>query len=125
MAQKNDDTEPHPIDVKAGSRIRAARTAKGWSQDQLARACGITFQQIQKYEHGDNRVSVSRLVQICDALEIPVTQITDGLEHGKYKKSITAADLSECGRRAAKAIDRIPPGKLRTRALNLLEEMAA
>jgi len=63
---------PHPfdpIDVQLGRQIRSRRELKGVTQAQLAAAVGVTFQQIQKYERGANRVSASRLVQIAKALE--------------------------------------------------------
>lgn len=61
-------TQADPIDVYVGARIRDARKAKNMSQVDLGHACGITFQQIQKYERAQNRVSASRLVQIANAL---------------------------------------------------------
>ncbi|MBR1648385.1 MAG: helix-turn-helix domain-containing protein [Alphaproteobacteria bacterium] len=53
--------QPNPIDVHVGNRIRLRRTTLGWSQDKLASMLGLTFQQVQKYERGHNRVSASRL----------------------------------------------------------------
>jgi len=60
------------IDLYAGAQIVLLRKAKGISQERLAEACGITFQQVQKYENGKNRISVSRLSMIADALDVPV-----------------------------------------------------
>lgn len=62
-------TTPHPIDLHVGAQIKAARKLQGMSQTQLARECGVTFQQIQKYESGANRVSASRLHEIAAILE--------------------------------------------------------
>jgi transcriptional regulator with XRE-family HTH domain len=59
---------PQAVDVEVGARIRQARLVKGWSQGKLGEACGITFQQIQKYEKGMNRVGASRLQEIADHL---------------------------------------------------------
>jgi transcriptional regulator with XRE-family HTH domain len=61
---------PNPVDVAVGARIRARRNVLGMSQERLADAVGVTFQQIQKYERGTNRVSASRLSQIAEALEV-------------------------------------------------------
>ncbi|MGJ7042290.1 transcriptional regulator with XRE-family HTH domain [Shinella sp. BE166] len=58
---------PEPIDVEVGAKIKARRRLLGMSQDRLAEALGITFQQVQKYEKGTNRVSASRMVAIADA----------------------------------------------------------
>ena len=73
--------EPHPLDVALGSRIRLRRRELGLSQEQLARQIGITFQQVQKYEHGSNRVSFSRLVAIAHALGCSSTDLIDGLDN--------------------------------------------
>jgi transcriptional regulator with XRE-family HTH domain len=64
---------PHPIDVQVGKRIRVRRLLLGMNQAALARALGITFQQVHKYELGVNRVSPSRLSAIADALGVPVS----------------------------------------------------
>lgn len=63
---------PHPVDLEVGRRIRYRRWMRGMSQQQLAQAIGIRFQQVQKYEAGENRVSASRLWDISLALEAPV-----------------------------------------------------
>jgi transcriptional regulator with XRE-family HTH domain len=70
---------PHRFDVAIGQRIRERRRAIGMSQAALAAATGVTFQQIQKYERGANRVSFSRLVQIAEALECPIGDLAEGL----------------------------------------------
>jgi transcriptional regulator with XRE-family HTH domain len=63
---------PNPIDVHVGARIRLRRTLLGMSQGTLAEAIGLTFQQVQKYERGTNRVSSSRLVDMANALDVDV-----------------------------------------------------
>ncbi|WP_291728680.1 helix-turn-helix transcriptional regulator [Leisingera sp. F5] len=74
----------HPVDVHVGKRIRHRRWLIGMTQQQLAEQVGIKFQQIQKYETGANRVSASRLWDISDALEVPVSFFFEGLqEEGK------------------------------------------
>lgn len=60
---------PDPVDLHVGRTIRARRVMLGKSQDDLAQACGVSFQQIQKYERGTNRVSASRLAQLAAILE--------------------------------------------------------
>lgn len=69
----------HPVDVHVGKRIRHRRWMVGMTQQQLAECVGIKFQQIQKYETGMNRVSASRLWDISDALEVPVSFFFEGL----------------------------------------------
>jgi len=70
----------HPVDVHVGKRVRHRRWLIGMTQQQLAERVGIKFQQIQKYETGANRVSASRLWDIADALEVPVSFFFSGLE---------------------------------------------
>lgn len=70
----------HPVDVHVGKRIRHRRWMVGMTQQQLAEQVGIKFQQIQKYETGMNRVSASRLWDIADTLEVPVSFFFVGLE---------------------------------------------
>jgi transcriptional regulator with XRE-family HTH domain len=70
----------HPVDVHVGKRIRHRRWTMGTTQQQLADAVGIKFQQIQKYETGANRVSASRLWDIATALQVPVSFFFEGME---------------------------------------------
>ena len=66
---------PTDIDREVGKRLRALREEAGISQTALGDGSGITFQQVQKYENGANRVSVSRLIQFCDVLGVPVSRV--------------------------------------------------
>ncbi len=70
----------HPVDVHVGKRIRHRRWLVGMTQQQLAEKVGIKFQQIQKYETGANRVSASRLWDIADSLDVPVSFFFEGLD---------------------------------------------
>lgn len=63
---------PHPIDIHVGARLRLRRTLLGLSQEKLGEAVGITFQQLQKYERGANRISASRLYHLAQVLDVPV-----------------------------------------------------
>src|SRR5438105_2549305 len=69
---------PLPIDVLVGQNIRICRLQKGLSQGELGRRIGVTFQQVQKYEKGANRVGASRLTQIADVLGVPIPTLFDG-----------------------------------------------
>jgi transcriptional regulator with XRE-family HTH domain len=73
---------PNPIDVHVGSRVRLRRTLLGISQERLADAIGLTFQQVQKYEKGANRVSSSRLVDLANALDVAVPYFFDEMSAG-------------------------------------------
>src|SRR3954464_2505831 len=75
------DTErhPNPVDLHVGARIRMRRKILGISQEKLAEDLGLTFQQVQKYERGANRVSASKLYEIARSLKTPVVYFFDGL----------------------------------------------
>ena len=79
MEDLNDDRTPNPIDVHVGDRIRKRRRALGVSQDWLAEQLGLTFQQVQKYERGANRVSASKLYQVARALSASIPYFFEGL----------------------------------------------
>ncbi|WP_333713486.1 helix-turn-helix domain-containing protein [Yoonia sp.] len=82
----------HPVDVHVGKRIRHRRWMNGTTQQQLAEAVGIKFQQIQKYETGMNRVSASRLWDIANVLNVPVSFFFEGLDEAS-KPAAKANDL--------------------------------
>ncbi len=71
--------KPDPIDVHVGSRVRLRRTLLGMSQEKLGNAVDLTFQQIQKYERGANRIGSSRLYQLANVLDVPVSFFFDDL----------------------------------------------
>lgn len=70
---------PNPVDVHVGKRVRLRRTLLGMSQEKLGEAIGLTFQQVQKYERGTNRIGSSRLYQLSQVLDIPVSYFFDDL----------------------------------------------
>lgn len=82
----------HPVDVHVGNRVRLRRTLLGVSQEKLGRELGLTFQQIQKYEKGANRVGASRLFQISQILDVPPSFFFDDMPE-QLKPS--AAGLAE------------------------------
>lgn len=71
---------PNPIDVHVGGQVRARRILLGMSQEKLADGLGITFQQVQKYERGANRISASRLFNMAQILDVAVSYFYDGVE---------------------------------------------
>ena len=83
----------HPVDVHVGKRIRHRRWMVGMTQQQLAETVGIKFQQIQKYETGMNRVSASRLWDVADALEVPISFFFEGLAEGSAAQPEVAGDI--------------------------------
>jgi transcriptional regulator with XRE-family HTH domain len=71
--------KPSPIDVHVGSRVRLRRTLLGMSQERLGQAIGLTFQQVQKYERGANRIGASRLYDLSRVLDVPVSFFFDDI----------------------------------------------
>lgn len=90
-----------PVDVHVGSRVRMRRTLLGLSQEKLGEALGLTFQQVQKYERGANRIGASRLHQISRILDVPVTFFFEEMSQdvaafaGDSSATPTAAGLAE------------------------------
>ncbi len=71
--------DPRPVDVHVGGRVRVRRTLLGMSQEKLGAAVGLTFQQIQKYERGANRIGASRLFELSRVLDVPISFFFDGM----------------------------------------------
>ena len=118
---------PHPLDVALGFRIRQRRRELRFSQDRLARRIGITFQQVQKYEHGTNRVSFSRLAEIAQALQCSLTDLIGDLaQHSP--SSLTINRVAMMGQQGAAelldAYSRIRSPSYRQAILNLAKEIA-
>lgn len=82
-----DDNKPNPVDVHVGSRIRLRRTILHITQQQLAEMLGLTFQQVQKYEKGMNRVGASRLWDISRVLNVPMNFFFEDMESDTAGKS--------------------------------------
>jgi transcriptional regulator with XRE-family HTH domain len=82
--------KPNPVDTHVGSRVRLRRTMLGMSQEKLGEALGITFQQIQKYEKGSNRIGASRLQRISEVLNVAISFFFEDLPGGA-----AAAGLAE------------------------------
>lgn len=74
--------KPNPIDVHVGARVRLRRTLLGMSQEKLGDAIGLTFQQVQKYERGANRIGASRLYDLSRVLDVPVSYFFEELGEG-------------------------------------------
>ena len=85
--------KPNPIDTHVGSRVRLRRTMLGMSQEKLGEAIGLTFQQVQKYERGTNRIGASRLFDLSKVLDVPIGFFFEEL--GDWQASKTAARLRD------------------------------
>lgn len=124
--------QPDPIDAHVGSRIRKRRTILGISQGKLGEALGITFQQVQKYETGTNRIGAGRLYRISRILEVPITFFYEGCEDttngNDVGDRINSDPLAAADDRslleALRAFNRIRDPELRQRAIDLLKAIA-
>ena len=125
---------PNPIDKHVGSRVRMRRMMLSMSQEKLGEALGLTFQQVQKYEKGTNRIGASRLQQIATILQVPVSFFFDGAPDAQLQatglaEAPSAAYVADFlatsdGLALTRAFTRIPDGKLRRRIVDLVEAIA-
>jgi transcriptional regulator with XRE-family HTH domain len=126
---------PNPVDKYVGSRVRMRRIMLGMSQEKLGEALGLTFQQVQKYEKGTNRVGASRLQQISEILQVPVSFLFDGGPSGGatadgFSEGSSPAYVSDFlatseGLALTRAFTRITDAKLRRSIVELVEQIAA
>jgi transcriptional regulator with XRE-family HTH domain len=117
---------PHPIDVHVGKRVRTRRLLLGMTQETLANALGLAFQQIQKYEHGANRVSASRLSATADILGVPISFFFDGLTPGTAEKTALRERLEQPETiELVRLYYAIPDAKVREQFLELAKAVAA
>jgi transcriptional regulator with XRE-family HTH domain len=126
---------PNPIDKHVGSRVRMRRMMLAMSQEKLGDALGLTFQQVQKYEKGTNRIGASRLQQIAHILQVPVEFFFEGapsvqLASPGMKEAPSTTYVSDFlatseGLSLTKAFTRIKEPKLRRRIVDLVEEIAS
>jgi transcriptional regulator with XRE-family HTH domain len=128
--QKMAKKAPDPIDVEVGRRIRIQRMARGMSQTELGRRIGVTFQQVQKYEKGANRVGAGRLTRIAGVLEVPVSAFFGGSQTSEARAAGESGQpeleyLVQPGAlRLLRAYGRIKPGALQRSVLVLVERIA-
>jgi transcriptional regulator with XRE-family HTH domain len=118
---------PHPVDRHVGLRIRMRRKEMGVSQERLAEALGITFQQVQKYERGANRVSASKLWEIATALRTPVAYFYEGLgETARGARGAAAQEfmLTSEGLELMSAFPRIADPAVRRKLVELVSAVA-
>ncbi len=126
---------PNPIDKYVGSRIRMRRIMLGMSQEKLGEALGLTFQQVQKYEKGTNRVGASRVQQISDILQVPVSFLFEGgpnagMNAQGFSEAPSPAYVADFlatseGLALTRAFTRISDVKLRRSIVDMVEQIAA
>lgn len=125
---------PNPIDKHVGSRVRMRRVLLGMSQEKLGEALGLTFQQVQKYEKGANRIGASRLQEISNTLQVPPSYFFEGLPTHQNTTPGFAEETSTAfvtdfiataeGLQLNKAFARIKDRKVRRRIIDLVAELA-
>jgi len=125
---------PSPTDQHVGSRVRMRRQMLAMSQGQLADALGITYQQVQKWEKGANRIGASRSQQISHILQVPVAFFFEGapnasVPHGSHGSALSMAQIDDFisdsdGLRLMRAFMRINNADLRRRLVMLVQEIA-
>ncbi len=120
----------HPVDKHVGNRLRQLRALRGITQTALADEIGVTFQQVQKYEKGANRISASRLWEITRVLDVPIASFFEGIPTARSRrdKKPTAAEGNIMSSpeivRLVKAYCRIRDARLRTALRGLVKAIA-
>jgi len=127
--------DPQPVDRHVGSRVRMRRMMVGMSQEKLGEACGITFQQIQKYEKGTNRMGASRLHHIARVLDVPIEFFYEGASSDQdanrptmidgQSRSMTDFLATSEGLELVRAFTAIKDSKVRRRIVDVAKAVAA
>ena len=121
---------PNPIDVRVGERVRMYRIKAKMSQEALGKQLGITFQQIQKYEKGSNRIGSSRIHQISEILGVPVASLFENLSgqkaHGADNLMNEFVEFlgTSLGQRLVQCFMRIPDKNVRNNLTRLIESIS-
>lgn len=124
------DPDAHPVDRHVGLRIRMRRKELGVSQEKLADAVGLTFQQVQKYERGSNRVSASRLWEIAAALQVTINYFYEGLPEptevaaGPVRRDVEDLLLTHDGPELAASFLKVRDPKVRRKLVELIRSLA-
>jgi transcriptional regulator with XRE-family HTH domain len=116
--------KPSPIDVAVGRNVRIWRMARGLSQVHLANRLGVTFQQVQKYEVGANRIGTGRLVKLAAILGIPVAALFDSADGTDPSRSLLALIADARAFRLAHAFAAVENPTLRLSLVKLVEKIA-
>ena len=129
MGRRNtSESGPDPVDIHVGGRVRALRIASGLSQAALGERIGLTFQQVQKYERGTNRISASALFGIGRVLHVPVAyffdQMPDEIAGSDAVPDVAAPGLSRVHLELIRDFNRIPEGPAREHARKLIRACA-
>jgi transcriptional regulator with XRE-family HTH domain len=124
MPKKRDPRRPNTVDMAVGRNVRMWRLAKGLSQAALAKRLGVTFQQVQKYEAGGNRITTGRLVKIAGVLRVPLSALLHGVDAKDPSESLTALLSDSRSFRLAHAFAAIKSTQFRDSLVNMVEKLA-
>jgi transcriptional regulator with XRE-family HTH domain len=122
---KKDPRRANAVDIAVGRNVRIWRLANELTQAQLASRLGVTFQQVQKYETGGNRITTGRLVKIASILGIPLSALLHGADAKNPSESLTRLISDSRSFRLAYAFAAIKNNKLRETLVNMVEKIAA
>lgn len=133
--QRKTRGKPNAVDIHVGNRVRQRRTLLGLSQERLAAALDLTFQQVQKYERGANRIGAGRLYQLARALDVPVSYFFEDLDDEHYPSASSVQEDAAPAYQAdpmsqretlllVRAYYAIPDPAVRRRMLDLMRSMA-
>lgn len=122
---KRNPRRPDAVDVIVGRNLRIWRMAKGLSQAQLANRIGVTFQQLQKYEVGANRIGTGRLVKVATVLSVPIAALFEGTNAVEPSRSMLALVSDSRSFRLAQAFAAIKHNAFRLALVDLVERIAA
>jgi transcriptional regulator with XRE-family HTH domain len=125
MPAKRSPRSPSTVDVAVGRNVRSWRIARGMSQTQLGDRLGVTFQQVQKYEAGGNRIPTGRLVKIAAALGVPISALLEGIGRADPSQSLLALVSDSRSFRLAHAFAAIKHRTARLSLVHLVENIAA
>lgn len=119
------------LDLEIGRRLRQSRLVEQLTQGQLAQKIGISFQQLQKYENGSNRISASRLWSVSRALGLPITYFYDGLDDGlddgqdnASAKDARSVNLPDHTIRVARTLNDLADGEVKNKLFELIRALA-
>lgn len=123
----------HPVDAHVGKRLRLRRNLLGMSQEALGKAVGLTFQQVQKYEKGTNRIGAGRLFDFAKILSVPIAYFFEGLEEGATAKGFAENEASDFeyedmsnkeSMALIRAFNKVSDPQVRKRILGLVKSLA-
>lgn len=109
----------HPVDLHVGKKLKQARTLRRLSQTDVARKLSLSFQQIQKYEIGSNRIAASRLFELSQILDVPTSFFFEGLHENE-----NVAPSSDAGMQIVHALAAIQDEEVKTRIVTFIEDVS-